>query len=297
MKKGTKISKTKRANKAFETWSLTRYPIPKEKGEGLFYADADEIFVKCKTFQKKWYVSNRGNVISFANPDKPILLNSDTNKRGRERYKRSDKKTIQIAQLVAESFDVYRFGKTNKWQVHHIRKYDVSMGRAYNNNPDYLQYVSQQAHELLTYLQNNPRNKRTPEQEKYILELLNKIVKSENPNNATIVIDGDNETSIHSEKQETVIKVLEKTAEWPIINTVGMLALVEMRFDYCLNIIENAGFYDKLTLFTLLVNKQRRYYRIKDKKPQLTNWYDCQPTDIIKHFICDNNGVITYSDN
>lgn len=77
-KKGTNISKSKQAQKAFKQWTKEAYPIYNEANQQLIL-HPDEVFVEVWDYPHKrrkcsHYVSNYGNVISFSTPEKPLWL-------------------------------------------------------------------------------------------------------------------------------------------------------------------------------------------------------------------------------
>ena len=81
MKRTTKARKTKEAKKSFATWNKNRTPITDEQGNTIVVPE-DEIFVPLydyleKKLRPKYYISNKGRVISFVHPNEPIQLTID----------------------------------------------------------------------------------------------------------------------------------------------------------------------------------------------------------------------------
>lgn len=78
---GTKQSRTKRAIREFKKWNEEKYPVYNKKGDEQLVLQEDEIFVpvwdyyKMK-FDKCYYVSNMGNILSFKfhDTDQPLVM-------------------------------------------------------------------------------------------------------------------------------------------------------------------------------------------------------------------------------
>ena len=157
-----------------------------------------EIFVESPSFcvkfgKHRYYISNYGHMISFANPNKPILKTPDkstfrpkhTGEGNREQGAYKD----YIYRLVAEAFDVYAYGlATNNSEVHHIRKYNPKKGIIFNSNAQYLQYVTKKVHRmLLSRLEKTPNGIRDLEEELQILHILAELAGEEAPDTITVL--------------------------------------------------------------------------------------------------------------
>ena len=200
MKKGKKISKSAMARANFKSWDMTGIPEVKDKKGKVYHKMKGEKFVESPTLSKKYgknyfYISNKGHLISFKNPASPILKTPDKKDSERERYVIYNAKTRKndhylIHRLVAEAFVIYAYGLATKTSdVHHERGYRPDKSIVYNNNPEYLERVSDRVHPLLTKLQQRPRNERTEQEELEIMQALSYIASIEEPDKISFLID------------------------------------------------------------------------------------------------------------
>lgn len=242
MKAGTKQRITKQAQKAFKEWDKNRTPIEIENSTEVFQAADDEEFRQCSEV-KYWYVSNKSNVISFYNPSRPRYIQTfkDKSKRGRERFTHG-KDNWMSYELVARTFDVYTFGKAKKGnaEAHHVRSFDYTKGREYNDDPEFLEWVLEYVHDFLTYIQGHP-NEPTVKN----MECLAHIAEKEAPGEAVIVTDGGKDyTAIFSMSNEEMLEIIKQSPDYEricnqyqiekalanIINIVGYDYFVESKY-------------------------------------------------------------------
>ena len=204
MKRGTKVSKSAAAKASFKSWDMAGMPEVKDKNGKVYHKMKGEKFVESPVLRKygknRYYISNRGHLIQFVNPTRPILKALDET--DRERYVIFNAKTRKrdhylVHRLVAEAFEVYAYGLATKDDdVHHRRRYKPDKSIAYNNNPKYLEYVTERVHKLLTYLQTRPQNERTMQEEREIMTALAFIAGTEEPDKITVLLDDPNDTAI-----------------------------------------------------------------------------------------------------
>lgn len=219
MKAETKRSKSAKARRNFKSWNETGYPevINKKTGEA-FHKSKGEVFLSSPTLGRKfgenrYYISNKGHLISFAkNPDRPELINVDRfkAKKGKKGKYYRDKYTIgnnfheYTYRLVAEAFGVYAYGlATKKDKVHHTRRYIQAKGLYFNNNPDYLEYVTEEVHKLLNRLQESQDRERTLEEEISIMQAISYIAGKEEPNKISVFWDNPDKTKAETTKTVT----------------------------------------------------------------------------------------------
>lgn len=239
MKAGTKQRITKQAQKAFKEWDKNRTPIKKENSTELFQAADDEEFRQFPEV-KYWYVSNKGNVISFYNASEPKLISvwEDPGKHGRKRYRGR----WMSYEVVARAFDIYAFGKAKKGkaEIHHERSFDYSKDGAYNDDPKFLEWVSEGVHNFLTYIQAHQNESITEN-----MEWLKKLAKKEAPGEAVIAIDGGKDyTAIFSMSNEKIMEIIKQSPDYEkicnlyqiekaltnIINMVGYEYFIESKY-------------------------------------------------------------------
>ena len=225
MKAGKKRSKSARARTNFKSWNETGLPEVKDKKtNSVFHKAEDEMFLESPTLSKKfgknrYYISNKGNLISFAkNPDHPELITVDRynrelakkkkgkkNKSHRDRYSLGDNYHKYTYVLVAEAFSVYAFGlATKKDKVHHTRKYIQEKGLYFNNDPNYLEYVTEEVHKLLNRLQNSQEHERTLIEEVLIMMEISRLSAKEEPDKITVFMDEPDNTSAFTVKKEQI---------------------------------------------------------------------------------------------
>lgn len=209
MKTGTKISKSKRAKAAFRSWDMTGTPEVTADNGKVYHKMHGEKFVESPTLSKKYgknyyYISNRGHLISFKNPGKPRLIEPEKavkdGKNRRDRYSVVNHNDHHlIHRLVAEAFEVYAYGlATQSDHVHHTRRYRRDKSIVFNNNPQYLEYVTERVHRVLNILQERPRNKRTAQEELEIMQAIAYVAGIEEPNRITVVVDDPELTAIYA---------------------------------------------------------------------------------------------------
>lgn len=225
---GTKRSKSAKARANFKSWIETGVPEVIDKKTGsVFHKDEDEMFLESPILNKKfgknrYYISNKGRLISFAkNPDHPLLIAVDRynkelaekkeRKKGKKNRPRRDSYNIgdnfheYTYRLVAEAFGVYAFGlATKKDKVHHTRKYIQEKGLYFNNDPDYLEYVTEEVHKLLNRLQESQGRERTLIEEVLIMMEISRLSAKEEPDKITVFMDGPDNTSAFTMENSSI---------------------------------------------------------------------------------------------
>lgn len=213
---GKKQSNTKKALKAFKEWDKNRTPIY-NNGKEPFQAADDEIFVQ-SDYEKTWFVSNYGNIISFNDANNPKLIQprTDTKRKnkGRERYFAYKKQGKMSYELTAKAFGAYVFGTAkakcikDKYDIHHIRAFDSSKGRAYNNDPEFVEYVTKQVHALLTNIQEHQGQPTINR-----MNSIANIAEKEAPGKAVVITDGgkDHVGIVSMDANEIIEKLKQST--------------------------------------------------------------------------------------
>lgn len=221
MKKGTKISRARRRNGAFTRWYNQQENAPvvhmSRTSAEVFERDPDEVFYQCKDpYPVYWYVSEKGHVLNFSDPDNPYVQNrvptDDPNRyaykypvhRNGERVKRKGKdierqcKTYHVPLDTMQAYGKYTdqvYGEPNDIDIieyHHelgLVRENTEEAKQMNDNPKYLLKVVKSAHPVLTYAEDHPIANRTRRQEE---ALKNKLVKTANitcPDKVTLFYD------------------------------------------------------------------------------------------------------------
>lgn len=269
---GKKQSNTKKALKAFKEWDKNRTPIY-NNGKEPFQAADDEIFARFP-FDKCLFVSNYGNIISFHNSEKPILLQSRLDrKKGRERYIIKNKGYMSY-EVVANSFEVYVFGlakaknKKGEVEIHHIRKFNFAEGRKYNNDPELLEWVTTNVHNLLTFIQNNPNNRSTK-----LLERIAHVAKVEAPGEAVIITDnGKNHVGIYAISNEEMNEKIKQASNYSVLVNVVLkqrsITLLNKAIEIALQ--KDADYFSCVKYATVLSDTHTFIYSIKQEQAEIT---------------------------
>lgn len=221
--------------KKFERIMSDGTPILNDDKKRLQIAP-DEKFVQCyvpnhpvrKDYPKYVFVSNKGNFVSVYR-NEPRWLTPSYTSNGRESYKLSvkgnAKSTIGYI-VVAVCHDAMIYGKAARimeekgrkafkkpkkndpfrgemLNVHHTKGYDLSEGRAYNNNPKTLLILTINVHDLFERVpaEDAPYD----EQFKFMMELANTLTEEE-PNKISMFMPG-------TEKKTGDIFVIENTSK------------------------------------------------------------------------------------
>ena len=174
---GKTQSITKKAVKNFHIWNEQR-------------EDKSEEFRQCKKI-KYWFVSDRGNVISFYNSEEPKYLKIKYNENGRAFVvsgRGENSITHYIHRLQAEVFKVYAYGKARKktlakLEVHHQEGHTV-------NRPDALEILEPNTHNELFNKKNVPGMSDNASEHIKYMQTVGKIVEENTPNQAVVVFSG-----------------------------------------------------------------------------------------------------------
>ena len=204
---GKKGSIAKEAAKNFRRWYENDDPEiivrDSKNRDKIIHKIKGEIFVESPMLSQKYgkhryYISSRGRLVSFAIPNDPVLMHPTFDNREKYGIDTRGMRTLEfIHRLVAEAFTVYAYGlATNRSHVHHIRGYIKRKGIFFNNNPDYLEYVTEAVHKLLTKIQKKRADERSVDEEIEILKTLSKIAGIEAPDEITIITQDLNDKNI-----------------------------------------------------------------------------------------------------
>lgn len=106
MKKTKDATKAKQVKAAFGNWMATGQPeIRNKKGEVFHFAEGELISKVSENYCYYWYITTRGNLISFNNPKKPTWIMPDSD--GRVQSKKNKKaNTVRIYQIMADTFGI-----------------------------------------------------------------------------------------------------------------------------------------------------------------------------------------------
>ena len=208
--------------KKFERIMSDGTPILNDDKKRLQIAP-DEKFVQCyvpnhpvrKDYPKYLFVSNKGNFVSVYG-NEPRWLTPSYTSNGRESYKLSvkgnAKSTIGYI-VVAVCHDAMVYGKAARimeekgrkafkkpkkndpfrgemLNVHHTEGYDLSEGRAYNNDPKTLLILTINVHDLFDRVPAKDAPK--SEQIKFMMDLCN-VLSEEEPDKISMFFPGDEE--------------------------------------------------------------------------------------------------------
>lgn len=199
----------------------SKQPIQNKSRSAELILHDDEVFEPCyaetierKSFPKYWFLSNYLNVVSLAT-SRPVWIKTNYRKDGSAYYKYVDSETgqtrnIEAHNLVALVFGSNAFGKANELlKQDGVNAFGVKQkgtlkvnGHHRNlnhadNDPDNIQLLTTTAHDLLHAM---PGMDCSDEESFAYMKRLSAFASQECPNQAFILLGGDNDRSYHTIK-------------------------------------------------------------------------------------------------